>query len=111
MDPGSHGIRADWPWASWALGFTDSKGVFEREKALKDPCTLPSGSRPAKAIVDAWAKAMKEALNGFEFPPRTVGSKNPTEKPNEILGNYIDDDPGNGFQPSGTGCTRATGLN
>ena len=39
----------------------------QRATAVKDPSSLPQGSRPAKGIVEAWNAALKEAFNGLEF--------------------------------------------
>ena len=39
----------------------------DREKAIKDTRTLPQGSRPSKAIVDAWNAALAAAFDGLKF--------------------------------------------
>jgi len=39
----------------------------ERAKAVKDPKTLESGTRPAAVIVRAWDAAFKQAFDGLAF--------------------------------------------
>ena len=51
----------------------------ERAKAVKDPSSLPQGSRPAKVIVEAWNAALKEAFDGLEF--QTIRGKQSGGKP------------------------------
>lgn len=47
----------------WALCGTEE----QRATAVADPSKLPSGSRPAKVIVDQWDLALKTAFGGLEF--------------------------------------------
>ena len=49
--------------AAWALCGT----VDERARALKDPKSLESGSRPVKTIVGPWNAALAAACDGLEF--------------------------------------------
>ena len=49
--------------AAWALCGT----VDERARALKDPKSLESGSRPVKTIVGPWNAAIAAACDGLEF--------------------------------------------
>ena len=72
-----YGYIANHAPATWALGFTDPKGVSDRAKALTAPA---GGSRPNVNIVKAWALAMKEALGGFEFD-KPVRGKQSGDKP------------------------------
>ena len=39
----------------------------QRAIAIKDPSTLPQGSRPAKVIVEQWDIAHAAAFGGLEF--------------------------------------------
>ena len=45
----------------------------QRETAVQDPKTLKPGSHPSQEIVNAWADAMTEALDGFSFGQRVTG--------------------------------------
>ena len=47
----------------WALCGTGE----QRATAVKDPKTLPQGSRPAKIIVDQWDAALASAFGGLKF--------------------------------------------
>ena len=49
---------------AWALCGSTSE---ERATALKNPATLRQGSRPSKAIVDAWDSALAAAFGGLKF--------------------------------------------
>ena len=62
--------------AAWATCGTPE----DREKAIKDPAKLPQGSRPSKAIVDAWNAALAAAFDGLEFV-HVRGSVRTSDKP------------------------------
>ena len=49
--------------AAWATCGTPE----QRATAIKDPSTLPQGSRPAKVIVDQWNAALAAAFGGLEL--------------------------------------------
>ena len=49
--------------AAWATCGTPE----QRATAIKDPSTLPQGSRPAKVIVDQWNAALAAAFDGLKF--------------------------------------------
>ena len=49
--------------AAWALCGTHE----ERATALKDPKSLNRGSRPPRAIVEAWDSALAAAFGGLKF--------------------------------------------
>ena len=49
----------------------------QREKMIKEPSVLERGYHPSPKIVEAWAGALREACDGFEFGPSVRGNSQP----------------------------------
>ena len=47
----------------------------DREKSIKDPKSLESGSRPVKAIKTAWDTALAAAFDGLKFHSQRFDSR------------------------------------